>query len=114
VPVDDFDGFHDAVVEEEPVGFAFEGGLGDEPDESEVFDVDFDTGFFPDLALGALGGGLAECHLELASDWGAESFVWRFDAMEEEDAAVFVAEVAEAGDFIGEYGLVCGLGHGQG
>ena len=56
VAIDDFNGDHDAVVEEEPVGFSFECGFGDEAYEADVVDVDMDACFFLDFSLGALGG----------------------------------------------------------
>lgn len=114
VAVDDFDGLHDAVVEEEPVCLSLKGGLGDEPDKSEVVDVDMDAGFFHDLALGALGRRFAQVHLEFAADGGAETLVWCLDAVEEEDASVLVSQVAEAGDLVGENGFGGVVGHGQG
>ena len=122
VPINDFDRDHDAVVEQEPVGLAFEGGFCDEPYETDVVDVDMDPGFFRDFTLGALGWGFSEMHLEFATDWGAEPLVGFFDAMEKEDASVFVAEITQArelvwqrvvGGVFGESGQnIGGIAHG--
>jgi len=64
----DPDGLHDAVIEHEPVGFVFVAGFADDGGEVEVGDIDVDAGFFGNFALGALGGGLAGVHVELAAD----------------------------------------------
>lgn len=98
----DPDGAEDAVEEEEPVAAALEGLFADEAQEVEAGEGYVEAGFFLDLAPGALGGGFAQCDIELAADGGAEAEVGGFFAVEEEDAAVFIAEVAEAGQPVGE------------
>jgi len=108
---DDRNRLGDAEVKEEPMGFAFVGAFGDEPLEVEVGEFDAEAGFFEDLALGAVRGGFAGVDVELAADGRAQAEVGGLDAFEEEDAAVHVAEVAEAGEAVGEIG---GIEHARG
>jgi len=100
VPIDDLDRNHDTVVEQQPVGLALKGSLGDQTNQADVVDIDMDAGFFGDLPLGALCGGFANMHLELSADRGAEALVGFFDPMEEKDSAVLISEIAQAGELI--------------
>ena len=111
VSIDDLDGDHDAVVEQQPVGLALERGLGDESDQADVVDIHMDPRFFHDLALGALGGGFTEVHFKLAPDRGAEALVGRFDPVEEQDAPVLVAQIAQARELVRQRTVRRVLGH---
>lgn len=100
---DDGDGFENSEVEEEPVAFALVGAFGYEALEVEVGEFDAEAGFFVDFALGAVRGGFAGVDVELAADRGAQAQVGGLDAFEEEDAALGITEVAEAGEAVGEF-----------
>lgn len=123
VTVDDLDGDHDAVVEQEPVCLALEGGFCDEPDQADVVDIDMNSRFLGDFSLSALGRGFSEVHLKLSTNWGAEPLVGFFDAVEKEDPSILVAEIAQTREFVGQRAVggvfgqsgqdVGGVAHGQ-
>jgi hypothetical protein len=106
--VDRRDGAEHAVVEQQPVARPLEGGLGDQAPKVEAVEGEGDARLLHDLALRALGGALAGVHVELAPDGAAQALVGRPLAVDEQDAALLVADVAEAGEFVGQ-----GLGHGR-
>ena len=59
-----------------------------------------------DLAVGVGDG-----ELELATDWGAEPLVGCFDPMEEQDASILVAEIAQTGKLVRQRAVRRVLGH---
>lgn len=96
----DPDGAEDAVDEHEPVALALEGLFADHADEVEAVDGEVEAGFLGDFALGALGGAFAQFDVELAAYGGDEVEVGLLLAVQEQDAALGVAEVAEAGEAV--------------
>ena len=96
----DPDGAEDAVYEHEPVALALEGLFADHADEVEAVDGEVEAGFLGDFALGALGGAFAQFDIELAAYGGDEVEVGLLLAVQEQDAALGVAEVAEAGEAV--------------
>jgi hypothetical protein len=52
-------------------------------------------------------------HLEFASDGRAETLVGRFDAMEQEQTALIVAQITQAREFVGESRVLRIFGHSR-
>ena len=101
------------VEEHQPVRFAVVRGLRDDACEVEIFRLGDQARFLPDFADGAGGGAFAQGLFELTADRRVKVAIGVLAAMQQENAALFVEEVAQHGDLVGQLrchvGMVTGM-----
>ncbi len=91
------------IDEHQPVPLALESLFAHHADEVESLDREMQTRLLRNLALGALGWALARRNIEFATYGAHEVEVGLLLAVQEQDASLSVAKVAEAGDAIGQW-----------